>query len=42
MHGPAPEVLALMMGFQEHPPENVRLEEMTDWRTVHSVVKTEA
>jgi hypothetical protein len=30
------------MGFQEHLPENVRLEGMTDWRTVPSVVKTAA
>jgi hypothetical protein len=27
------------MGFQEHLPENVRLEEMTDWLIVPSAVK---
>jgi hypothetical protein len=32
----------MKMGFQEHLPENVRLERMTDWPTVPSVVKTAA
>jgi hypothetical protein len=36
------ELTPAELGFQEHLPENVRLEGMTDWRTVHSVVKTVA
>ena len=31
----------LRLGFQEHLPENVRLGEMSDWRTIPSAVKTE-
>jgi hypothetical protein len=30
------------VGFQEHLPENVRLEGMTDWIIVPSAVKTAA
>jgi hypothetical protein len=33
---------AWYQGFQEHLPENVRLEGMTDWLIVPSAVKTAA
>jgi hypothetical protein len=35
------ELQAGNLGFQEHLPENVRLGDMRDWRTVPSTVKTE-
>jgi hypothetical protein len=40
--GPRAEAMRLPKeGFQEHLPENVRLGDMRDWRTVPSTVKTE-